>query len=261
MKEQDEKLIHKYLREELNSQEIEILNHKIDSDNEFKKRFDLELNLYDALDENSWSFIRNTNSIEIKNLQSLFRGEESRILTNKIIEAQAAYYRKSNTKRKWIAYSIIAAVFIAINTIILWPNKLTNQDLYSEYLRTEDLIELVDRGRSDSIFSSSQKAFNRDDFSKVIELLSPEIENSTNGNIYIYLAIAHMERSDYLAADKILDLLINSELLDSQKGYWYRSLLYIKSDRINDAKKVLKIIIDQNYYNRDNALELLDRID
>ncbi len=261
MKEQDQKLIHKYLREELDSQEIELFNRKVDSDNEFKKRLELELNLYDSLDEKSWSFIKNSNSIEIKKLQKLFQDEESEVLKTRIIEAQKAFYSNTNLRRKWIYYSIAAAVVITISTIIFWPNKLTNQELYSEYLKTEDLTELVDRGRSDSILSSSQNAFDRKDFPEVIELLSPEIENTTNGNIFIYLTIAHMETSDYLGAEKVLSLLINSELLDSQKGYWYRSLLYIKSDRIGDAKEELKLIIDQNYYNRDNALELLERID
>lgn len=261
MKEQDQKLIHKYLREELNPEEIELLNDKKGSDKEFKKRLELELNLYSSLDEKSWSFINNSNSNEVKKIQRLFQNEDSKRLKRKILEAQTTYSVQSNSRRKWIYYSIVAAVVITISTIIFWPNKLTNQELYSEYLKTEDLTELVDRGRSDSILSSSQNAFNRKDFPEVIELLSPEIEKTTNGNIFIYLTIAHMETSDYLGAEKVLSLLINSELLDSQKGYWYRSLLYIKSDRIEDAKEELKLIIDQNYYNRDNALELLDRID
>ena len=60
---------------------------------------------------------------------------------------------------------------------------------------------------------------------------------------------------------KILDSLISSDLIDYQKGYWIKSLSFVKQNKLEEAKVVLNFIIDKAYYNKEKAKELLSKLD
>lgn len=260
MTEEDLILIHKHLRNELSPEEQESFNRKLSSDTNFKNRFQLESQVYLSLDQKSWSFVSNSNSKEVQQYQQLYKSPESKKLLNAILDAQRSYKKSHSRIKRWSVTIIAAAVIIAISTILLLPENLTNQELYSKYLNETELIALVDRGRSDTILTKSQISFENKDFFKVIELLTPEITDSKNSNVYLYLAISQMEIGNYEASEQTLDKLTSSDLLDAQKGYWFKSLLYIKSDRLKDAKLELEKLIENNFYNTEKALELLEQI-
>lgn len=260
MNEEDLILIHKHLRNELSPEEQDSFYRKLSSDTNFEDRYKLESQVYQSLDEKSWSFISNSNSTEVKQYQQMYQSPESKKILNAILDAQRSYKKSNNKLKRWTVSIIAAAVIIAISTILLLPENFTNQELYSKYLNETELIALVDRGKSDTVLTKSQISFDNEDFSKVIELLTPEIIDSKNSNVYLYLAISQIEIGNYEASEQTLDKLISSDLLDAQKGYWFKSLLYIKSDRLKDAVKELEKLIENNFYNKEKALELLEQI-
>lgn len=260
MKDEDLLLIHKHLRSELSSDEKELFESKLNSDIKFQERARFELNVYESLDEKSWSFIHKTNSLKIAEYQRLFQSTDSQNLKKVILKTQNEYYQQSKSNSKWYVYAIVASM-IALASIFFFPNEENYEELYSIYLEKTELMALVDRSRQDSLLSSAQVSFDNNNFYKVIDLLSKELENTKNSNVYLYLAISQMETDNYQNSESTLNKLINSDLLDAQKGYWFKSLLYLKSNRVKDAKKELDYIVQNNYFNKDKALELREKLD
>lgn len=259
MNEQDLILIHKYLRNELSSDEKILFKDKVSSDKKFRERVDLENSVDNSLNNESWSFIKNSNSIEVKKYQKVFQSEETQELRN-ILQKVQKEYNSTRLKKSWILYLTTAAIVIIISTILLIPKEISNQDLYAKYLDKTELLTLVDRGRTDSILSTSQVLFDKKEYAKVVELLYKEIDTTNNSNVFIYLAISQIELERFDDAEKVLDKLISSNLLDAEKGHWYKGLLYLKSDQIEDSKKQLNLIIENNLYNKDKATELLEEL-
>ena len=69
-----------------------------------------------------------------------------------------------------------------------------------------------------------------------------------------------MELDQFQEAEKTLDSLINSDLVDAEKGYWLKSLSYIKSKEIEKARNTLSIIIKNSYFNYKKATIVLKEI-
>ena len=92
-------------------------------------------------------------------------------------------------------------------------------------------------------------------------LFSGELKNnSSNSNLYLYLGISQMELNQFEESQKTLNSLINSNLIDSEKGYWFKGLSYLKSNRINEAKIMFQKIIDNSYYSHLKASEILIKL-
>lgn len=259
MNEQDLILIHKYLRKELNSDEERLFQDKLSFNQEFCQRLALEESVNDSLNEESWSFVKNPNSTEVKNYQRIFQSKEIQEL-KKTLQQILEEYNSTYRKKSWILYLTTAAVVTIISTLLLFPKEVSNKTLYSKYLNKNELIALVDRGKTDSILSTSQILFDKKNYTEVIDLLNQEIQTTNNINVYIYLVISQIELERFDEAEIVIDKLIISNLLDAEKGHWYKSLLYLKSDKIEETKRELNFIIQNNFYNKDKAKELLKEL-
>lgn len=73
----------------------------------------------------------------------------------------------------------------------------------------------------------------------------------------IYKGLSEIELSKYLEAEKTFDSLINSDLIDAEKGYWFKSLLYLKNNKILKCKTLLNKIITESLFNKEKAELLL----
>ena len=69
-----------------------------------------------------------------------------------------------------------------------------------------------------------------------------------------------MELNQFQEAEKTLNSLISSNLIDAEKGYWFKSLLYLKSNQIEKVKATLSLIIKNSYFNNKKARELLESL-
>ena len=111
-----------------------------------------------------------------------------------------------------------------------------------------------------TIFSLAQTSFEDNNYKRVIELLSPILDSTKNSNVFLYVAISNTEIGAFSKAEETLNKLISSNLLDNQKGYWFKSLLYVKSNQLEKSKQELQRIIDSSYYKSEEAKELLKKL-
>lgn len=257
---EDDILIEQFLKEELSEKERQSFMERLSSDASFREYFLMEKQLFYSLNEESWSFLKNSNAQEVEEYESVFKSAETQQLKQLILEAQESYTKSQNPKKNWLFYVAAAAVITLFSVLLFNGNKQTHDELFASYLEKTDLLALVDRGGNDSIFSLAQVSFNKKNYTKVIHLLSPVLDSTKNSNVYLYLAISDIEIGAFSEAEGILNRLINSDLLDGQKGYWYKSLLYLKSNQLEKSKQELQLIIDSSYYKSRDALQLLKQL-
>ena len=261
MKLEDDILIERFLKDELSSKEKTSFLERINLDADFKESFELEKQLFESLDDNSWNFIEDTNSSEVRGYESILRNQETLKIKQAIQEAQKDYQSANKPTKNWFLYLAAAVVIVLFSTLIFNTKSATNDELFAAYLQETDLMSLVDRGEYDSIFSVAQNSFDSQEYSQVVNSLSQLVDTINNSNAFIYLAISQIKLEDYSNAEETLNKLINSDLLDSQKGYWYKSLLYLKSNQLEKTKTELQRIVDSYFYQSSEAQELLKEIE
>jgi len=253
-------LIERYLKNELSKEEKQSFIERMDNDALFKEKVILEKQLSETLHEDSWSFLEETDHPEIKEYEALLKSKETQALKEGIHEAHKAYEKSQRFSKNWIFYVAAAVVIVFFSTTIFDFAPKSNQELFDKYMQKTDLIALVDRSGYDSIFSKAQKAFDSKNYQEVTSSLSTIVDSTKNSSVFVHLAIAEIEQGKFDSAEKVLNKLINSNLLDNQKGYWYKSLLYLKSDQVEKSKKELNTIIKNSYYKYKEAKQLLKKI-
>lgn len=252
-------LIEKYLKNELSDNEKASFLEKVNTNPEFKTQFILEKQLFESLNEEDWSFIENPNKDEIEQYTAIYKSDDVKKVKNTI--EKVLINKKLKKKNKTIFFSLVAASFtlLILSTLFFYQN--TDLDaLYKQNIALNELPSFVTRDveNSQKKLIKAEKLFKQKNYKEAINNFTQEYRsNKTNSNIFIYLAIAYIELSKYEKAENILDALIKSDLIDAEKGYWYKSLLYIKSKQVDKAKKTLQKIVDNSLYKKEEAIELL----
>ena len=257
-------LIERFLKNELSETENNDVLERIGSDALFREKILFEQQLFETLDENNWSFAKNTDPSEAKDFENLFKSNEIKNIKKSIAKANEKFKKKkSSTFKKWPLYSSAAVIALLISVYLFNPKNQTSEEIYLSYITTTGLPSIINRGEENKFAQlfQAQRYFENKEYSSAINLLSEEFKNySNNSNIYLYLAISQMELNQFQEAEKTLDSLINSNLIDAEKGYWFKSLLFLKSKKIQKAKATLSIIIKNNYFNSKKSEILLKEI-
>jgi len=255
-------LIDNYLRDLLDENETADFKLRLQSDVEFRKNFELEQALWLSQNENDWSFAAHKND-EAKVYKKLLEEDDLQNLKKTLNQVNSEFKETSTKKRGFNFYYLAAAsIVLLISLSIFLKQDVTNQELVDDYLNTSDLPSFVSRGdtATDELIKA-QLFFENEDYKKALDVFVPAIESTnSNASIYLYLGITQMKLEKYTAAESTFDKLIHSDLLDAQKGYWYKTLLYLEEDKVDDAKTILNNIVSKSLYNHIMAKELLEKL-
>tara|TARA_R110002051_G_scaffold324414_1_gene421528 strand:+ start:4116 stop:4913 length:798 start_codon:yes stop_codon:yes gene_type:complete len=257
-------LIERFLRDELSETENKQVLERMISDAEFKEKVLFEQQLFDTLNENSWSFVEKPDKTELEEYKKLFKSKEIKNIKNSIKKANTNFKKKKHFQiKKWHIFSSVAMIAMLISLSILLPGKESNQEIYANYINKSELPSIVNRGNENDFkeLYKGQSLFEKKEYLKSAIIFSKELKNTSNSaNVYIYLSVSQIELNQFQEAEKTLDLLINSNLIDAEKGYWFKSLLYLKSNQIEKTKKTLSFIIENSHYKKKEAKLLLEEI-
>jgi len=245
--------IERYLRDLLSNEEKQSFLERMNNDTLFREKVLLEKQVFQSLNKQEWSFVEASQNKEADELELIYKQVETQKIKHSISKANLAYKKR---KRNWLIYSVASMIAIILSVSIYKQQYKNNQELYIHYIENTELMNLVTRDKSVE-FSNVQEYFNKKEYVKVSSILSKVIDTAYNGNVYLYLAISQMELNQYTEATQTLNKLINSNLIDAQKGYWYKSLLYLKANQIEKSKNELEIIIEKSYFKKEEAKELL----
>ncbi|WP_299125657.1 hypothetical protein [uncultured Winogradskyella sp.] len=259
---EDDILIERYLKGLLSKDEEKSFLDRLDSDTDFSEKFKLEEQLFNSLNENSWSFSESKNA-EVNDYAKLLREEDLQNLKKTLAKTSSEFNSKEGATSKRLFYYLAAASIVIFLGFQLFVNENTsNQDLYNDYIALNDLPSFVTRGNDTSDLARAQELFENKKYEESLSVFQ-SIDNLSNNeaNLAIYKGIAQTELGKYDEAEHTFNTLINSDLLDAEKGYWYKALLFIKRDRIQEAKSTLKEIVSKSLSHKDKAVLLLDDLD
>ncbi|WP_028888507.1 tetratricopeptide repeat protein [Tenacibaculum ovolyticum] len=261
---EEDLLIENYLKGALSEYEEKDFLERMSNDDSFKEKVLFEKELFERFNEKDWSFIENTNSEELKTLESVFKSDDVKKTKEAI---SMAYEEYSKPKKRALKLSYIAAASVAILIAVyslFYTTNYSHNELYAVYIQTSELHSNISRGEVNLVkdLAIGETYFNDKNYSKALPIFLKVLpENKNKASIYLYIAISQIELSKYNEAKATLDNLINSDLIDAEKGYWYKSLLFVKSNQLKEAKEQLKFVIKNSYFKHKEAKELLSKLD
>ncbi|WP_299135143.1 tetratricopeptide repeat protein [uncultured Tenacibaculum sp.] len=262
----DDILIERYFKGELSEIETKAFKDRLKTDEDFKIKVDFEKELFDSYNEELWNFSIDE-SDEVDELEAFFKGAEAKSFEKTIKEGSDAFKNKKKGKiRPLFFISVAASIALLVGVFRFFNNGSPNSnygDLYNEYVTQTTLPTFVNRGDNDTEVNliEAEKSFKNKDYKKALVIFGKSLlQDKNNSAVYMYKAISYIELKDYISAEKILDSLINSDLIDAQKGYWFKSLSLVKQNKLSEAKELLHLIIDKAYYNKEKAQELLEQL-
>lgn len=259
---EDDLLIEQFLRNELSENEKNNFLKRIANDTNFKEQFVFEKQLFESLNEKEWSFAENTTSAQVAEYKKLFEDKETQKL-KKVIQKTNADYKNRKKGRVITLVSSIAAVALLFITLNVFLNTTINtNELYSENISLKELPSFTTRGNEDSSdLIKAEKLFKEKNYKESVVLFDKVLlSEKENSGVYIYKAIAHAALNQFEEAEAILEQLIQSDLIDAEKGYWYKSLVYLKSNQLDKVKTTLSKIIANSLYKKKEAVELLEKL-
>lgn len=261
----DTTYIEDYLHGKLSDKESKAFLSRLEADEAFKKQFEFEKQLLDTLNEDSWSYA-DKNDPEVQAYKSALRSKEVSAFKESIGKVSKSYTDNSTQqgKSKTLIYYVAAAViaaFIAFQFMFNQPQS--GEELYYSYIAMDDLPGFVTRNESTQTDAFKAEAlFKQKDYDASIPLFQNLLaSNKNDARPYLYLGIAQAEIENYEQAIAVFDELISSDLLDAEKGLWYKALTYLKMKEKKKALELLHKIQTESLYNAEKAGELIAEIE
>jgi hypothetical protein len=183
----------------------------------------------------------------------------------------------------WMKYASIAAIFI-IGFMIWQPNKLSNEDLFSQYNSAQSLNQSIDYNkivvssesggiRGGEVLLQNYSKSETDEAMKAIELFkNNNFENSKrilitlkpkekNNQLLLFLAIAQLktiEVNQAVSNLEYLNAISNYEFEDEVK--FHLALGYIKQNEKKKAKDLLVALVTNDSKYSKPSQEILDKM-
>ncbi len=258
-------LIQKFLKNTLSEKEKEEVLLRIENDKHFRDKVNFEKQLIFNLNDTEWSISSTTSHSEIDEYEKLLRSESTRALKKTLHNVNAEYQLKQKKGNKsWLLYTGVAVILVIIGLSIFSPFKTSPDELYANYLDLSELPSLVDRGNSEQkLLIKAQKLFEAKEYDQSLRILENELSTieKNKAAIYLYTGISQMELEQFDKAEISFNTLIESKLIDSPKGKWYKALLFLKKNELSKAKKILlQITESSSNYKFKEASELLSKL-
>ncbi len=260
---EDDILIDNYLKGLLSKNEEQSFLERLESDADFNEKFKLEEQLFNSLNEDSWSFSENKTS-EAEVYKMTLEEDDIQSLKKTLSEVNSQFNSESSkTNNRKILYYLAAASIIVLLVFQFFFNQtMSNLELYNNYVGLDDLPSFVSRSSEGDNLVEAQELFENKAYEDALVIFKSQMDISdSKADVAIYKGLSEIELAMYNDAEQTFNGLINSHLLDAEKGYWYKALLFLKQDRVEDSKQVLNKIISENLYNNNEAEELLKQID
>lgn len=258
---EDDILIDNYLKGLLSKDEKESFLERLMSDVDFKENFELEEQLFHALNDRNWSFSKNQN-VEVEGYVNLLEENDLQDLKKTLAVTNSKFNANKSKPTKRLFYYLAAASLIFLLGFQFFFNKtVSNQDLYNDYLALNDLPSFVSRSDTSSELTTAQRLFENKNYEEALSIFSSIKEQQEyKATLIVYKGISEIELEKYKAAENTFNSLIESDLLDAEKGYWYKALAFLKADRVVEAEKVLSVIVSKSLYKNSEAKALLEKI-
>lgn len=256
-------LIERFLKDELFEVEKNKVLERIKSDVFFKEKVFFEKQLFETLNDEYWSFAEKIDLNEVREFENIFKGDEAKKIKESISIAQKEFKSKKKYNIKFVYFAAASITILFTAYSLFFTVNSTPNELYTAFIQKNELYSNISRGEKNlnNDLISAEDYFRNKNYSKALPIFIKELSNDKNSaQLYLYTAISQLELNEIDAAVVTLNNLIKSDLIDGQKGYWYKSLLFVKTNQLNKAKLQLEFIVKNSYFKHKEAKELLSKL-
>jgi len=211
--------------------------------------------------DKDWSFVNEDS--DVKPLENYLKSTEAKALKETIKSVNDDFVKsRSSIKKNYFSYIAIAASIVVLVGYFIFNSSPTSLEIYSEYNNWSNLPSLTSRSDSDNaLLVNGEKAFLDKDFEKAENYFSTYLKDLNHPNALLYFGVSNMELGNHDKALNAFNQLIESNAIDSSKGYWYKALTYLKMDDRESVIETLNIILENgSNYNYTEAQELLEKL-
>ena len=180
------------------------------------------------------------------------------------VEEKYVHYYPSIRRNRLVYYSVAALVLISFSSIGYWMLHEPHGRAADEFIRPYSNMIPLSRGENrQTLLEEAMAAYEAESYTEAKDKLdrflkeSPEHEAAN-----LYCGICALLSGEAEAALPHFEKVSGStDRRVSEAAQWYRALVYVKLDRIAEAKELLQTISQGGGYFSPSALELMKRID
>ncbi|MGB5555010.1 MAG: tetratricopeptide repeat protein [Flavobacteriaceae bacterium] len=242
-----ELLFDNYFSNSLTELQEKLFNELLETDTEFKERFEFEKDL-----------LRAAELREHREVKKILVGFEDAITESE---------KELPTLGRFRNWSIAASIALLIGLGWLGYNSLSGTDytgLYeANYVEYPSTVHAISRGENGTT-SLEQKAFeayDADDFAKAISLFTELKSNNNPDYADFYLAQVHLKQGEFEKASTLFKNVIADKKEFEPEARWYLALTHLKQGEKENAVRTLKDAIADGRYNKMEAQSLLEKLD
>lgn len=200
-----------------------------------------------------------------KEIDAYIQSEEGKAIKKKLSKVKEDYKTTSEKKNSKIRplYYLLSAVAVLVLLFGIFFTGNSNENLYKAYYQSTELPSFTSRSDQASLLSKGSTTFKEGKLDVSLTSFQEYITigKGVNPLVYVYTGLIYSEKGNLEEAITQLDLLENSQSLDSSRALWYKALTYVKFDRLINAKQALRAILDDpSNYKYSEAKELLEKL-
>lgn len=235
-------LLYHYFANSLTKVQREQFKNLLDTDVEFKNRFEYENNIKRVIKEKRY--------LDIKTKLNTF-------------ESEIKKKKKALTTSNFSYWKIAASIVFLLSTGWFGYHSffgLNYDDLYNDNFKTyPNTVYTIKRG--DSINSLEREAFMAYEAGKYDIAIQKFNEADLKDYFSFYKAQSYMSLNNTEEAEHLFKKVIKDRNQFVAETYWYLALIQIKEKNKELAYKYLNILIDHHTYNSEKAKILLDKLE
>ncbi|MFI8605089.1 tol-pal system YbgF family protein [Cellulophaga baltica] len=245
---EEEILLEKFLNEKLNEKERLEFDVLMENDLDFKKEVLFQIDVK-----------RSLTAIEDDDFRNLLSEFESEIRNKEAYINKDEHRKRNRFSFKWVVAASITMLLL-VGSFLFTNLKTSPEELFTQNFKPyRNVIQPITRGESlnDNKFKAFL-AYSKGEYKQAIPLFNTLYSSEGESYYLFYEAISLIQLRQ---ADKAVPLL--QEHLKSQdalvdKTNWYLAMAYLQLQDIEQAKKTLKLIIEDKTYKAKEAKQLLD---
>ncbi|MBC8757597.1 tetratricopeptide repeat protein [Kordia sp. YSTF-M3] len=257
-----------YLNNEMNEAEKAAFEVQLENDAELASFVDTFSTLEGVYNEDKWTVKSNATIAEVKALANAFRADDVADVSKKIraIQQHTTNQETTSRSRKSYFYYISSAVAIAAVCTLFYfsfMQSITADDAFEQYHDWASLPSFQTKSDTNNNLAKASTLFQEEKYQEALSIFTTYAQESAtyNPQIQLYIGVSHMELENYQEALQTFNQLQNSNTVDDHKAYWYTALTYLKQNDAENAKKVLKTLVENpSNYNYEKAKELLKKL-
>ncbi|HAF28691.1 MAG TPA: hypothetical protein DCG75_06545 [Bacteroidales bacterium] len=241
--------IEKYIDGELKGNELLKFEELLSIDPDIKRDYKLSLELNNSIMEDDVIALRET-------MNYMYQDET-------IVKRIPTVF----TKRKFYYYAAAsAALLIATGGLMqrLSGPEMNNTRVFEKYYAPYEVTVTYRSGNTevDRLLLNALERYEEKDYEYALVLFEEVLESRQNDMaVNLYSGISYMEEEKYQKATKSFSNIISDkDNLFIEQANWYLAMCYLKTEKTDKAQDVLREIINEESYYKEQAARVLEDI-